>query len=81
MVTTPAPRNKPVSVPNSSQLPRKPRRLPGAYSAMNVAAPPYSPPAEKPCTGRARTTRTRASTPTVSHEGNRPMAKVERTSG
>ena len=47
-----APRVKPASVPNSRKLPRKPRLRSGAYSAMNVAAPPYSPPVEKPWTTR-----------------------------
>jgi hypothetical protein len=43
----------PASVPNSSQLPRKPRFLSGEYSAMKVDAPAYSPPVEKPWTRRA----------------------------
>ncbi|CAM5474617.1 hypothetical protein SGRIM128S_06018 [Streptomyces griseomycini] len=53
----------PASVPNSSQLPRKPRRLSGAYSAMKVDAPAYSPPVEKPCTRRAASNRIGAPTP------------------
>ena len=43
-----APAENPASVPNSRKLPMNPRRRGGAYSAMNVAAPPYSPPVEKP---------------------------------
>jgi hypothetical protein len=45
---------KPASVPNSRKLPKKPRFLSGAYSAMKVAAPPYSPPVEKPWIMRSR---------------------------
>lgn len=41
-----APSEKPESVPNSRKLPRNPRRRYGAYAAINVAAPPYSPPVE-----------------------------------
>lgn len=33
-VTRPEPKEKPMKVPKSSQLPRKPRRRSGAYSAM-----------------------------------------------
>jgi hypothetical protein len=46
--TSNAPRVNPDSVPDSRKLPKKPRFLSGAYSAMNVAAPPYCPPVEKP---------------------------------
>ena len=52
-VTSREPIEYPMNVPKSSQLPRNPRRRSGAYSAMNVVAPPYSPPVEKPCTIRA----------------------------
>jgi hypothetical protein len=38
----------PARVPNSRKLPKNPRFLSGAYSAMKVEAPPYSPPVEKP---------------------------------
>ncbi len=62
-VTRPAPPMYPASVPNSSQLPRKPRLRSGAYSAMKVEAPAYSPPVEKPCTRRAASSRTGAPTP------------------
>jgi hypothetical protein len=64
-VTTAAPSTKPARVPNSSQNPMNPRRLSGEYSAMNVVAPPYSPPVEKPWTMRARTSRIGDQTPTV----------------
>ena len=66
----------PASVPNSSQLPKKPRFLSGAYSAMKVDAPPYSPPVEKPCTRRARSSRIGAQTPIVAYDGIRPIANV-----
>ncbi|SKY81591.1 Uncharacterised protein [Mycobacteroides abscessus subsp. abscessus] len=46
--TIAVPALNPASVPNSSSDPYLPRLLSGAYSAMNVAAPPYSPPVEKP---------------------------------
>ncbi len=44
----------PASVPSSRKLPKNPRRLSGAYSAMKVDAPPYSPPVEKPWSRRNR---------------------------
>lgn len=66
----------PASVPNSSQLPRKPRRLSGAYSAMKVEAPAYSPPVEKPWTRRAARRSSGAPTPIEAYDGIRPMAKV-----
>ncbi len=47
-VTRPAPPMYPASVPNSSQLPGTRAGLSGAYSAMKVDAPAYSPPVEKP---------------------------------
>ena len=43
---------------------------------MKVAAPPYSPPVEKPCTARSRISRIGAAIPMVSTEGIRPMQKV-----
>ena len=58
-----APPLKPASVPTSRKLPKKPRRRSGAYSAMNVAAPPYSPPVEKPWTIRRRYSRIGAAMP------------------
>lgn len=63
-------------MPNSSQLPRKPRRLSGAYSAMKVEAPAYSPPVENPWTRRARSSSSGAPTPIVAYDGIRPIAKV-----
>ena len=63
-------------VPNSRKLPRKPRLLSGAYSAMNVAAPPYSPPVEKPCTMRSATSSTIAQAPMSSYVGSTPTRKV-----
>ncbi|VCT92230.1 hypothetical protein MHAS_03957 [Mycolicibacterium hassiacum DSM 44199] len=50
-----APAENPDSVPTSRQLPSMPRRRVGAYSAMKVAAPPYSPPVEKPWIIRSTT--------------------------
>ena len=76
-VTVLAPRKKPTRVPNSSQLPKKPRFLAGAYSAMNVAAPPDSPPAEKPCRPRRRRTKIAAHMPIWSQVGRSPMTNVE----
>jgi hypothetical protein len=64
-------------VPNSSQLPKNPRRRSGAYSAMNVAAPPYSPPVEKPCSIRMTSRISGAATPIEEYPGNSPMATVE----
>ncbi len=75
-VTRPAPPMYPASVPNSSQLPRNPRRRSGAYSAMKVDAPAYSPPVENPCTSRAASSSTGAQTPIVAYDGIRPMANV-----
>src|SRR5213080_4765793 len=72
-VTTDAPSTYPDSVPNSSQEPVKPRRLSGEYSAMNVVAPPYLPPVEKPCTMRASTSRIGDQTPMVAYDGISPM--------
>lgn len=66
----------PARVPNSSQLPKKPRFLSGAYSAMKVEAPAYSPPVEKPWTSRAASSSRGAPTPIVAYDGIRPIAKV-----
>ncbi|MDQ0718047.1 hypothetical protein QFZ55_007499 [Streptomyces luteogriseus] len=63
-------------MPSSRKLPKKPRRLSGAYSAMNVEAPPYSPPVEKPCTSRKKISRAGAHRPITACEGTSPMAKV-----
>ena len=60
-----APSEKPASVPNSRKLPKKPRLRHGAYSAMKVAAPPYSPPVEKPWIIRSSTISTGAQNPIV----------------
>jgi hypothetical protein len=62
-VTRPAAPTYPASVPSSRKLPKKPRRLSGAYSAMKVDAPPYSPPVEKPWTSRNRISSTGAQKP------------------
>lgn len=48
----------------------------GAYSAMKVEAPPYSPPVEKPCTSRKRISSSGAQKPIEAYEGIRPMQKV-----
>jgi hypothetical protein len=74
--TAEAPSVKPARVPNSRKLPKNPRRRSGEYSAMNVAAPPYSPPAEKPWTTRSRMSRAGAQTPSVAWLGSRPMQNV-----
>lgn len=43
---------------------------------MKVAAPPYSPPVEKPCTMRSRTSRTGAQSSIWSKVDRMPMANV-----
>ena len=63
-------------MPNSRKLPRNPRLRLGAYSAMKVAAPPYSPPVEKPWIIRSRTSRIGAHIPIVSYDGTRPTSSV-----
>ncbi len=75
---TAVPRAKPPRVPNSRNDPKKPRFLSGEYSAMNVAAPPYSPPVENPWIIRRSTSRTGAKTPTCSKVGRMPMKNVAR---
>lgn len=49
-----APRLNPASELTSRNDPQKPRLRSGAYSAMNVAAPAYSPPVENPWIMRNR---------------------------
>lgn len=44
---------------------------------MNVAAPPYSPPVENPCTSRATISRIGAHMPIVAYVGSTPIAAVE----
>lgn len=56
---------KPARVPNSRKLPQNPRLRSGAYSAMKVAAPPYSPPVEKPWMIRSRNSSAGAAQPIV----------------
>lgn len=43
---------------------------------MNVEAPPYSPPVEKPWTRRKKISRTGAQKPMTAYDGISPMAKV-----
>jgi len=71
-----APSEKPASVPNSRKLPQKPRLSSGAYSAMNVAAPPYSPPVEKPWIMRSATSAAGAHKPMLPYDGKRPTSSV-----
>src|SRR3546814_347673 len=59
----------------SSDL-QKPRFASGEYSAMNVAAPPYSPPVENPWIRRSTMRNAGAQNPTLSKEGIRPTASV-----
>ncbi len=54
----------------------KPRFLSGAYSAMKVEAPPYSPPVEKPWIMRKTISRIGAHRPMLAYEGIRPMHRV-----
>ncbi|MFD0506499.1 hypothetical protein [Streptomyces chiangmaiensis] len=56
---------------NSSRLPKQARLLAGASSAMNGDALAYSPPVEKPRTGRVASSRTGASTPIAVCDGIR----------
>ncbi len=70
------PPQKPASVPNSRNDPYLPRLLSGAYSAMNVAAPPYSPPVEKPWITLSRISRTGAQKPMDACVGSRPISAV-----
>src|SRR3546814_1922081 len=71
-----APKEKPAKVPNSRKLPQKPRFASGEYSAMNVDAPPYSPPVENPWIRRSTMRNAGAQNPTLSKEGIRPTASV-----
>src|SRR3546814_8065675 len=71
-----APSEKPASVPTSRNLPQKPLLSSGAYSAMKVAAPPYSPPVENPCTSRKTMSRIGAHPPMLSYDGTSPMQSV-----
>ena len=74
--TMAVPITNPASVPNSRKLPYRPRFLSGAYSAMNVAAPPYSPPVENPWTTRSAINRIGAHTPATACVGSSPMRAV-----
>src|SRR5699024_11782388 len=51
-VATSDPISNPAAVLAGTTLVCRPRRLSGAYSDRKAAAPPYSPPAENPCTNR-----------------------------
>ena len=65
-----------MNVPHSRKLPKNPRRLSGEYSAMNVIAPAYSPPVEKPCTTRQSTSRIGAQMPIEAYGGMKPSRNV-----
>ena len=58
-------------------LPQKPRLASGAYSAMNVAAPPYSPPVEKPWMSRSNSSRAGAAMPIWLYVGSTPIRNVQ----
>ena len=53
----------PQGTPICGKAPKNPRLLVGACSTDISAAPPHSPPAEKPCRTRSRISRIGASTP------------------
>lgn len=71
------PSAKPPMVPNSRKLPRNPRLRSGADSAMKVAAPPYSPPVEKP--GTARRTISRIGARTVPYSPGKKLWVMQPT--
>jgi hypothetical protein len=60
---TPVARIIPTGTPICGYAPKNPRRPTGACSTDISAAPPHSPPAEKPCRTRRRTSRAGAAMP------------------
>src|SRR5690625_703019 len=62
--------------PTYSPLAINPRFLSGVDSAINVIAPAYSPPAEKPCTILAASSKMGAVMPMDAYEGMIPMQSV-----
>src|SRR3546814_10820428 len=66
-------KEKPAKVSNSRKLPQKPRFASGEYSAINVSAPPYSPPVENPWPKRSTMRNAGAQNSTLSNEGIRPI--------
>ncbi|MDQ0894902.1 hypothetical protein QFZ26_002457 [Agromyces ramosus] len=68
----------PIGTPIWGNAPKKPRRFVGACSTAMSAAPPHSPPAEKPCRMRSRISRIGAAMPICAYVGSRPMSEVDR---
>src|ERR1700712_3126094 len=58
------------------KLPKKPRFPAGDHSTMNDVALPHSPPADRPCRIRHRTSSTGASTPMLAYSGMTPIPTV-----
>src|SRR5699024_10067298 len=75
-VTRPAPPMYPDNVPTSSPLAINQRLLSRVESAINVNAPAYSPPAEKPCTILAASSKMGAGMAMDAYEGMIPMQSV-----
>ena len=73
---TMAPRTRPAAVLAGTMLTSSPLRPSGAYSAMNEAAPAYSPDAEKPCTRRQTRSKRGAAIPIEAYPGINAIAKV-----
>ena len=56
-------RISPIGTPTCGYVPKNPRRPGGACSTAMSAAPPHSPPAERPCSRRSTSSRIGAATP------------------
>ena len=63
--------------PSSVNIPKRPRRPSGAYSALNSAEPAHSPPTANPCSKRSATKINGAATPMVAVLGTAPTDMVE----
>lgn len=64
--------------PEMRKAPKNPRRPTGACSTTIVAAPPISPPTNRPCSMRMRISRIGAAAPIAASDGIRPIAAVDR---
>ena len=63
--STPVATIMPMGTPICGKAPNSERRCAGACSTAIRAAPPHSPPAEKPCSTRSPTSSTGAQTPST----------------
>ena len=70
------PTSRPTAVEAGTSEQYRPRLLCGAYSARNVAAPAYSPAAEKPCTMRSSNSSSGAPRPIAAYVGKQPIRNV-----